>query len=55
MALAPIDRSSPFYSNRNVEAMEEQGVESYVPDSVLAHEMKQDVPVRGAIRISHAG
>lgn len=44
-----------FYSNRNVEAMEERGVELYVPDSVLAREMKQGQRVRGAMRISHAG
>jgi transposase len=44
-----------FYSNQNVEAMEERGVELYVPDSVLAREFKQGRPVRGAMRISHAG
>lgn len=44
-----------FYSNQNVEAMEERGVELYVPDSVLAREMKQGQRVRGAGRISHAG
>ena len=44
-----------FYSNKNVEAMEERGVELYVPDSVLAREMKQGQRVRGAMRISHAG
>lgn len=44
-----------FYSNENVEAMEEHGVELYVPDSVLAREMKQGRVVRGAMRISHAG
>lgn len=44
-----------FYSNQNVEAMEERGVELYVPDSVLAREMKQGRRVRGAGRISHAG
>ncbi len=44
-----------FYSNQNVETMEERGVELYVPDSVLAREMKQGQRVRGAMRISHAG
>jgi transposase len=44
-----------FYSNQNVEAMEERGVELYVPDSVLAREMKQGQQVRGAARIRHAG
>ena len=44
-----------FYSNQNVEAMEQRGVELYVPDSVLAREMKQGRVVRGAMRISHAG
>lgn len=44
-----------FYSNPNVEAMEERGVELYVPDSVLAREMKQGQRVRGAMRIAHAG
>ena len=44
-----------FYSNQNVEAMEERGVELYVPDSVLAREMKQGQRVRGAMRISHPG
>jgi transposase len=44
-----------FYSNQNVEAMEERGVELYVPDSVLAREFKQGQRVRGAMRISHAG
>lgn len=44
-----------FYSNRNVEAMEERGVELYVPDSVLAREMKQGQRVRGAARVCHAG
>lgn len=44
-----------FYSNENVQAMEERGVELYVPDSVLAREMKDGQPVRGARRICHAG
>ena len=44
-----------FYSNQNVEMMEERGVELYVPDSVLAREMKQGRRVRGAMRISHPG
>jgi len=44
-----------FYSNENVEAMEERGVELYVPDSVLAREMKQGRRVAGAARICHAG
>jgi len=44
-----------FYSNRNVEAMEQSGVDLYVPDSVLAHEMKQGRAVRGAMCISHPG
>jgi transposase len=44
-----------FYSNQNVEAMEELGVELYLPDSVLAREMKQGRRVRGAARICHAG
>lgn len=44
-----------FYSNQNVEAMEEYGVELYVPDSVLARELKQDQRVSGAMRISHPG
>jgi len=44
-----------FYSNQNVEAMEEHGVELYVPDSVLARELKQDQRVIGAMRISHPG
>lgn len=44
-----------FYSNQNVEALEERGVELYVPDSVLAREMKQGRRVRGAMRISHPG
>lgn len=44
-----------FYSNQNVEAMEAGGVELYVPDSVLAREMKQGRRVRGAARICHAG
>jgi len=44
-----------FYSNRNVEAMEQRGLELYVPDSVLAREMKQGQRVRGAARICHAG
>lgn len=44
-----------FYSNANVEAMEECGVELYVPDAVLAREMKQGHAVRGARRVAHAG
>jgi transposase len=44
-----------FYSNENVEAMEGRGVELYVPDSVLARELKQGRAVRGAMRISHPG
>lgn len=44
-----------FYSNQNLEAMERRGVELYVPDSVLAREMKQGQQVRGAMRISHPG
>ena len=44
-----------FYSNENVEAMEECGVELYVPDAVLAREMKQGHAVRGAMRVSHPG
>src|SRR6202007_370721 len=44
-----------FYSNQNVEAMEQRGVELYVPASVLAREMKQGRVVRGAMRISHGG
>lgn len=44
-----------FYSNQNVETMEERGVEFYVPDSVLAREMKEARRVRGAVRISHRG
>lgn len=44
-----------FYSNENVEAMEERGVELYVPDSVLAREMKNGKAVAGAPRICHPG
>lgn len=44
-----------FYSNQNVEAMEQRGIELYVPDSVLAREMKQGQRVRGAARICHSG
>lgn len=44
-----------FYSNQNVEAMEDRGVELYVPDSVLAREMKHGKPVAGAARICHPG
>lgn len=44
-----------FYSNQNVETMEARGVELYVPDSVLAREMKQGRRVAGAARICHAG
>jgi len=44
-----------FYSNQNVEAMEERGVELYVPDSVLAREMKEGQRVLGAARICHPG
>ncbi len=44
-----------FYSNENVETMEARGVELYVPDSVLAREMKQGRRVAGAARICHAG
>ncbi len=44
-----------FYSNQNVETMEERGVELYVPDSVLAREMKEGKPVLGAARICHPG
>jgi transposase len=43
-----------FYSNENAEEMERRGVELYVPDSVLAKEMKRGGPVRGAARIRHA-
>lgn len=44
-----------FYSNQNVEEMERRGVELYVPDPVLAHEMKRGRRVRGAAQICHAG
>ena len=44
-----------FYSNQNVEVMEQRSIELYVPDSVLAREIKQGQPVRGAARICHAG
>ena len=44
-----------FYCNQNVEAMEERGVELYVPDYVLARELKQGKRVQGAARICHAG
>jgi transposase len=44
-----------FYSNHNVETMEQRGVELYVPDSVLAREMKEGQRVRGAARICHPG
>jgi hypothetical protein len=44
-----------FYSNQNVEMMEARGVELYVPDAVLAREIKQGRPVAGAARICHAG
>jgi transposase len=44
-----------FYSNQNVETMEERGVELYVPDSVLAREMKEGQRVPGAARIRHPG
>lgn len=44
-----------FYSNQNVEMMEERGVELYVPDSVLAREMKEGKCVQGAARICHPG
>lgn len=44
-----------FYSNQNVETMEERGVELYVPDSVLAREMKKGQRVLGAARICHPG
>jgi hypothetical protein len=43
-----------FYSNENAEEMERRGVELYVPDSVLAKEMKRGGPVHGAARIRHA-
>ena len=43
------------YSNQKVQALEERGVELYVPDAVLAREMKQGRPVRGAARICHPG
>jgi transposase len=44
-----------FYSNQNLEAMEERGVELYVPDPVLAREIKQGQRVLGAARICHRG
>lgn len=45
-----------FYSNQNVETMEDRGVELYVPDPRLAGEMKRGRRVRcGASRVSHAG
>ena len=44
-----------FSSKENVERMEEHGVELYVPDSVLAREMKQGHRVRGAMCILHPG
>ena len=44
-----------FYSNQNLETMQERGVELYVPDSVLAREMKQGQPVSGATPIKHPG
>jgi transposase len=44
-----------FYSNQNVETMEERGVELYVPDPVLAREMKEGQRVVGAARICHPG
>jgi transposase len=44
-----------FYSNQNLQVMDERGVELYVPDSVLAREMKQGKPVAGAARICHPG
>jgi len=44
-----------FYSNQNLEEMERRGVELYVPDSVLAREMKDGQAVAGAARIRHAG
>jgi transposase len=44
-----------FYSNQNVEAMEARGVELYIPDSVLAKEMKTGRAVRGAMHVSHPG
>jgi transposase len=44
-----------FYSNQHVETMEERGVELYVPDSVLAREMKEGKRVLGAARICHPG
>ena len=44
-----------FYSNQNLEEMQQRGVELYVPDSVLAREMKQGQRVAGAARIRHPG
>ena len=44
-----------FYSNQNVDEMEARGVELYVPDSVLAREMKQGQRVAGAAPICHPG
>jgi hypothetical protein len=43
------------YSNHNVETVEQRGVELYVPDSVLAREMKEGQRVLGAARICHPG
>lgn len=44
-----------FYSNQNLEEMERRGVEFYVPDAVLAREMKDGQTVKGAARICHPG
>jgi Transposase DDE domain len=51
----PVLADAGFYSNENVQAMEARGVELYLPDSVLAREMKQGRAVRGAMRICDPG
>jgi len=42
-----VSADSGFFTQENVRAMEERGVDAYVPDSHLAHELNRGKPVRG--------
>ena len=47
-----VSADSGFFTQDNVQAMEERGIDAYVPDSHLAHELNRGKPVRahGAAR-----
>jgi len=42
-----VSADSGFFTQENVKGLEERGIDGYVPDSHLAHELNRGKPVRG--------